>query len=152
VRCDERRRRGHGVGDHGAAPEASRERILLRALDRSGLAYVTLLGDAGSSGCGDSNRTDVGGLSPAGVAHISSAHEVKDEQGTRDSQERATLVTALHENERVGLGQLALEDALEEELIVRREPVQEASDLGSGGHVRERTGVHVEAAEKGLTA
>jgi hypothetical protein len=145
---DECSRRSHGMRDHRAAPEASCKWILLRAFYSSGLPDVTLLGDAGSSGCGDSDSADVGGESPVGLARTSSAHEVEDEHGTRHPQESATLVAALHQEKWVRLGQLALEDALEEELIVRREPVQEACDLGSLWHVRERTGVHAEAAER----
>ena len=127
---DERCRCGHGVRDRGAAAEASRERVLLRALDRSGLPHVTFLGDTGPLRRSDSNRADLRKASPAGFIRSPSGQEVEDEVRAGDAHKRATLVAALDQDELVRLRHLTLEDALEEELVLGRKPVEETCNFG----------------------
>lgn len=123
----------------GAAAEPGRERVLLRGLDSSRRPHLPPLGDPGASRRNDSSRLDLGELAPVGSIGSSPGDEVEDERRACNSHERAPLVAAVHHDELVGVGHLALENAFEEELIVRREPVEKACDLGSGWHLSERT-------------
>lgn len=136
---NERGRCRHGMGDCGAASKSGREGILLGPLYGSRRPHLTLLGDTGSTRCDESNRTDLWELIVSGLVRSPSGDEVEDECRTRDPHERATFVSAVHDDELVRFRNLALEDAFQEELVVCREPVEKTCDLGPRGHLSQRT-------------